>query len=142
MTQDSQDREGLKLEIIRRLAEGESLRAICRTDGFPAPSTVIKWTNEDPEGFGEQYTRACEARADVYFDQLDEVSDEAVSAETPVKVAGLRLKADNIKWQLARMAPKRYGDKVQVDANVKGEVEHTHRVSDATARLLEDLSGA
>jgi hypothetical protein len=131
----------VEAEILRRLTEGESLRAICRTEGYPAPSTVIKWTNEDPGTFGEQYARACEARADVYFDALDDVSEDAVVADTPVKVAGLRLKADNIKWQLARMAPKRYGDKVQVDANVKAEVEHTHSVSDATGRLLSELSG-
>jgi hypothetical protein len=131
----------LEAEILRRLTEGESLRAICRTEGYPVPSAVIKWTNVDPDGFGEQYARACEARADVYFDALDDVSEDAVVADTPVKVAGLRLKADNITWQLARMAPKRYGDKVQIDANVKGQVEHTHGISDATGRLLADLSG-
>jgi len=107
---DLQQHQG---EILRRITEGESLRSICRTEGFPAPSTVIKWTNEDKD-FGEQYVRACEARADVYFDSLDDVSDEAVRAETAVEVAGLRLKADNIKWQLARMVPKKYGDKLAV----------------------------
>ncbi len=56
-------------------------------------------------------------------------------------VAGLRLLSDNRKWLLSKLGAKKYGDKVQVDANVKGEVEHTHRVSDATARLLADLSG-
>jgi hypothetical protein len=62
-------------------------------------------------------------RADVYFDRLDDVSDEAVEADSGIKVQGLRLKADNIKWQLARMAPKKYGDKL--DLNHSGEMRFT-----------------
>jgi hypothetical protein len=105
--------EHLKPIVLERIAKGESLRAVCRTEDFPAPSTVIKWTTEDAD-FGEHYARACEARADTYFDELDDVSAEATSAKTAVQVAGLRLKADNIKWQLARMAPKKYGDKLAI----------------------------
>lgn len=102
-----------KDEIIARMAAGESLRSVCRTPGFPAPSTVIGWTVADAV-FGEQYARACEARADTYFDRLDDIGDAAEAAESAVTVAGLRLKADNIKWQLARMAPKKYGDKLAI----------------------------
>lgn len=108
-------------EILRRIAEGESLRAVCRSPGMPAPSTVVSWC-ADPE-FDEQYTRATNMRADVYFDRLDDVSDEAVEADSGIKVQGLRLKADNIKWQLARMAPKKYGDKL--DLNHSGEMRFT-----------------
>jgi hypothetical protein len=107
-------KEAQKVEIIERMSAGESLRAICRTEGFPVPSAVIKWTTEDTE-FGEQYARAQEARADVYFDRLDDVSEDAVRAETAVQVSGLKLKSDNIKWQLARMAPKKYGDKLDLN---------------------------
>lgn len=118
-----------KDEIIERLASGESLRSICRTPGFPAPSTVIKWTTEDAD-FGEQYARACEARADVYFDKLDDIGNDAEMADNAVKVAGLRLKADNIKWQLARMAPKKYGDKLSVGgADDLPPIQHSLTVS-------------
>jgi hypothetical protein len=99
-------------EIIRRMCEGESLRSICRTEGFPTSSAVIQWMEKD-EAFAKHYARAMETRADVYFDRIDEVSTAAESAENAVQVAGLRLKADNIKWQLARMAPKKYGDKIE-----------------------------
>lgn len=123
----------LQGEIIRRMCEGESLRAICRTEGYPSPALVIKWTNEDPNGFGEQYARAREERADVYFDRLDDVSDEAAGAENAVQVAGLRLKADNIKWQLARMAPKRYGDKLEL----AGGLDVTSRIERITRKIVD-----
>jgi hypothetical protein len=102
-----------KEEIIRRISAGESLRSVCQTEGFPSAPTVIRWTTED-EAFAEQYARACEARADTYFDKLDDIGSDAEKAESAVQVAGLRLKADNIKWQLARMAPKKYGDKLAI----------------------------
>lgn len=75
--------------------------------------TVLAWIDGDEER-AENYARARDARAEITFESLDDVSKEAVDADTAVKVAGLRLKADNIKWKLARMAPKKYGDKMQV----------------------------
>jgi hypothetical protein len=62
----------------------------------------MRWAAED-ESFREQYTRATILRADAKFEELDEVSEEALVAETAVQVQGLRLKSDNIKWQVARM---------------------------------------
>jgi hypothetical protein len=119
-------------EIIRRMCEGESLRSVCRTEGYPAPSTVILWTNNDP-AFAEQYARARDERADVYFDRIDDVSDSAASAETAVEVAGLRLKADNIKWQLARMAPKKYGDKLELG----GGLDINNRIERITRKIVD-----
>jgi hypothetical protein len=119
-------------EIIRRMCEGESLRSVCRTEGYPAPSTVILWTNNDP-AFAEQYARARDERADVYFDRIDDVSDAAASAETAVEVAGLRLKADNIKWQLARMAPKKYGDKLELG----GGLDINNRIERITRKIVD-----
>ena len=112
---------------------GESLRAICRTEGFPSHSTVMDWVNADA-GFADHYARAKDERADLYFDRLDDVSTEAEQAETAVKVAGLRLKADNIKWQLARMAPKKYGDKLELAGglDINSKIERiTRRIVDA-----------
>jgi hypothetical protein len=61
-----------------------------------------------------QYARARDARADHYFEELHAVSAEALETSDGVHIQGLRLKADNLKWMLARMSPKRYGDKLQV----------------------------
>lgn len=122
----------IKTEIIRRMSAGESLRAICRDDGFPDPATIIKWTAAD-DVFAQQYAHARDERADVYFDRLDEVSEAAENAPDAVKVAGLRLKADNIKWQLARMAPKRYGDKLELG----GALDLNSKIERITRRVVD-----
>ena len=40
--------------------------------------------------------------------------DDAVKSDSAVTVAALRLKADTIKWKLARMSPKKYSDRQQI----------------------------
>ena len=109
--------------ICARIAEGESLRAICREDEMPVISTVLKWCFDFPE-FSEQYTKAREIQADVIFEQLFEIADEMPLmdtynektgySETKIDNAGInrnRLRVDTRKWILARMNSKKYGDK-------------------------------
>jgi hypothetical protein len=99
-------------KICERLADGVSLRTVCSDSDMPSMTTVFNWLSKYEE-FVEQYTRATLARADAKFEELDVVSEQAAQSESAVTVAGLRLKADNIKWQLARMNAKKYGDKMQ-----------------------------
>ena len=81
---------------------------------MPALRTVMQWL-EKHDDFAQQYARAMLLRADAKFDELDDLSEEAEKAESAVKVQGLRLKADNLKWQLARMNAKKYGDRMQTE---------------------------
>jgi len=122
--------------ICARLAAGESLRKAAEEEGAKVP-TFLLWCNNNPP-LAEQYARAISMRADVKFDELEDVSEEAVYADSAVKVAGLRLKADNIKWQLARMSPRKYGDKI--DHTVTGTTTHVHRVE--LVALSEDGTGS
>lgn len=115
----SQRLDAIGIEAIcEYVANGDSLRSWALLNNF-TPLTVANWVNGDPVR-SEHYARAREDRADLYFDQLDDVSELAVTAATPVEVAGLRLKADNMKWKLARMNAKKYGDKLQTEHS--GEV--------------------
>ena len=102
-----------KAQIIARMCEGESLRAICRTPGFPTSSAVIYWIGED-EAFSAQYARAREAQADALFDDLAEVAEAALQAETAVEVAARKLIIDTTKWRISKILPKKYGDKIEL----------------------------
>lgn len=126
--------------ICERLAEGESLRAICRDDAMPAMSSVFKWLREN-ETFSQQYARAREAQADALFDEILHIADtpkEGVKTKTLPDgkteettgdmIEHRRLQVDARKWMLARMAPKKYGDKVGLtgpDGEGPVQVEHT-----------------
>jgi hypothetical protein len=91
--------------ICGRLAEGESLRAICADEAMPAQGAVFRWLGAH-EAFRGQYARAREAQADAYADAVVQIADEATNA------AIARLQVDARKWAASKLAPKKYGDKV------------------------------
>lgn len=103
-------------DICSKLAEGESLRSVCARPGMPNKATVFRWIGENKE-FRDQYEKATESRADAMFEEMLEIVDD-VAAEGAA-VAKARLQLDARKWILARMSPKKYGDKVTQDIDLK-----------------------
>lgn len=108
--------------ICERLAQGESLRKICSDENMPDKSTVMRWLSAKPE-FRDQYARAREAQADYWAEEIVEISDDSSgdvivdeesgnSRQNSEFVARSRLRVDTRKWLMARMAPKKYGDKI------------------------------
>lgn len=109
--------------LCERLGLGESLREICASKEMPGKSTIMRWLHEHAE-FRDQYARAREAQADFWAEQIIEISDtplvgvrteESESGKKTVHEDMLghrRLQVDTRKWLMARMAPKKYGDKI------------------------------
>lgn len=93
--------------ICERMANGETMRSICREIDIP-PSTVIEWTMNN-KAFSEQYTQARHKQADSYADMI---LDEAFNSHD-AQIG--RLRVDALKWVASKLAPKRYGDKVEVE---------------------------
>ena len=119
--------DDLFADILGRIADGQSLRAVCREDGMPAMSTVMRWVAGSSD-LQKAYAIAVDARTDALFDEILEIADDAredwvakvgpdgrqgfVFDANSVRRASLRI--DARKWTLARMAPKKYGDKLEV----------------------------
>lgn len=104
----------IKSLICEEVASGKSLSKILESSGMPGYRTVMTWLRED-KVFQQNYAMAREERADAIFDEMDEVAEQAVSSTSAIEVAGLRLKMDTIKWKLARMNSKKYGEKVSTE---------------------------
>ena len=119
----------LAAKICRRLAEGESLRAICADRAMPGISTVMGWLFDGShDGFSEQYARAREAQAEIRADEIVDIADDASGDFTANKDGKLvansehiqrsRLRVDARKWIAAKLLPKRYGDKLDLGGTV------------------------
>lgn len=122
-------------EILKRIAEGESLRQICQTaEGFPHRVTFLGWVAED-EKLQTAYAFAMEQRADYHFEEIFDIADDASNDWMERKgekgegwelngehVQRSKLRIDARKWALARMNPKKYGDKVDVAHSGKVKV--------------------
>ena len=63
------------ISICARLAEGKSLRAICSEAGMPGRATVFRWIARHKE-FRDEYTLACELRAEDLADEMIEIADD------------------------------------------------------------------
>lgn len=119
-------------EILQLLAEGLSLSEICRREDMPARSTVNLWVAHDTEGFADRYARARDAQAERYAEEIIEISDdgtndwvarrqgdETITAADHEHIQRSKLRVDSRKWLMARMAPKRYGDRMSTELTGK-----------------------
>lgn len=112
----------LAANICERIALGESLRAISREDGMPHQATVYRWLDVD-EAFREQYARARAKQADTMAEEIVEIADETWNDTTVTErgeqpnsewIARSRLRVDARKWLMSKLAPKKYGDRIDV----------------------------
>ena len=110
-------------EICVRIANGESLRKICKDDKMPNLTSVWKWLNNNEE-LSKQYTRAREEQAEAFVDEITEICDAIIPVDAFGKIdAGAvnqaRLKIDSRKWIASKLKPKRFGDYTKIQAEVK-----------------------
>jgi hypothetical protein len=124
-----------------------SLREVCRQDEMPALSSVMLWLSKE-EWFSEQYARAKAAGVEALAEEMLDIADNASNdwmerndkdgentgwAFNGEAAQRSRIRIDTRKWLLSKLAPKKYGDKVE--QTVKGdpdaplEVNHTVTVA-------------
>lgn len=110
--------------ICERLAEGEGLVAICEDEAIPNRATVYRWIRAH-EDFRDMYARAREAQADWFFEEILKIADDGSSDWTEKEgsngstytvvdhenIARSKLRVDARKWVLAKMLPKKFGDR-------------------------------
>ncbi len=93
---------------------GELLRHICRPASMPSRDTVRRWQGENGP-FRDRYAVARDQQADALAEEAIHIARNA-NANT---VAVCRLQIDTIKWLIAKIAPRRHGEKLVPDATVK-----------------------
>lgn len=118
--------------ICDALADGRSLRAICRKPDMPGQSTVFRWlADERYAAFREQYTRAREAQADALFDEMLDIADDGSNDWMERRredgtvdevfnhehIQRSRLRVDARKWMAGKLRPKVYGDKLDLTSS-------------------------
>jgi hypothetical protein len=98
--------------VLDRVAMGESIRTICADPAMPAPSTIFKWLVTF-QPFSEQYARAREACIERWSEEIIELADEPVAPNDNAAVQRARLRVDTRKWLMSKLAPRKYGDRVE-----------------------------
>jgi hypothetical protein len=115
-------------KICERIAMSEEgLHAICKEEGMPSFPTVFNWLNDsEKKYFLDKYMRAREAQADLLSDQIIDIADtcvigiktketkDGIMEETGDMVDRSRLRVDARKWKASKLAPKKYGDSLDI----------------------------
>lgn len=106
----------------------DSLKTICADKDMPSIPTVLKWLRENEE-FAIQYARAKREQADLLAEQILEIADTClIGTKTVEKATGTeittgdmvdrsRLMVDSRKWLASKLAPKKYGEKLDVTSD-------------------------
>ncbi len=113
--------------ICQGIMEKSSLSEVCSKEGMPHRSTVFVWlasTNPMYKDFQDRYARAYEIKLQCLADDilniadnpknLGKIKDENGNEKTVYEdVKRSALKVDSRKWILAKLKPKKYGDRVE-----------------------------
>ncbi len=138
---------GIAAEICGVMAtSSKGLSAICESDArFPHPATFYRWLIAHPE-LRETYARAKSEQLQILADEIQQIADEPQIGETitmkgdtrEVKIADMidhrRLRIDTRKWLLAKLAPLKYGDKVQTELSGSVQVKSARDMTLAELR--------
>ena len=119
--------------VCARVADCVTLQVIANDAGV-SKGSLIAWLH----GHADQYARAREAQADKLVEDIlaiaDDGSNDTYTDEEGFErtnhdvIARSRLRVDARKWLAGKMAPKKYGDKLEIEGTMK-------------TLVLKDLSG-
>jgi hypothetical protein len=113
----SQDRADLAKKVLEGMHGGLSCFKACQAAGVPH-STFIGWVNVNQE-LADRYTRAREELIERMAQEVLELSDVDVGLQPDGKkdwaaVQKHKLQVDTRKWLLSKLAPKKFGDKLEL----------------------------
>jgi hypothetical protein len=112
--------------VCEWVAQGRSLVSYCKKPGTPGYRTIMRWLSEQP-AFQANYRTAHAHQADYIADEIIDIADKArmgtrttkradgeVETVTVDMVERSRLQIHARQWYAAKLAPKKYGDKLEL----------------------------
>jgi len=133
--------EELIEEICERIAEGQSVRDICKDPEMPDRSTLRNWhigSKPIHRHWQKCYAIAREEQADLYADSIIEIADLADEDNANA----IKVRVDARKWVASKLRPKVYGTSTSIELN--GSVQLSaeadlSRYSDEELKLIADI---
>lgn len=150
---EAAERERQIVEMLAGIASGESVKTLCKQPGFVAERKWYLWLAADAD-LQQRYARACESRAVKLAEELLDIADDGTNdwmlANSPNNPGWVtngealqrsRLRADTRKWLLAKLQPKKYGDKLEVSGNPEAPMRHQHEVTMTPVDAFRAMKG-
>ena len=130
--------DAIARQICERIMQGQSLKKVCADPRMPSMRTVCRWF-ADPRliDFREMYYFSRRIQAEMRVDEIFEIADDTskdwketfdkngdfveMVANTEA-IQRSRVRIDTRKWYAARLIPRLYGDKKEIELDVTGDL--------------------
>lgn len=124
--------------FLDMIKNGRSCAQACKQEGMPSSKTIQNWVDSDPV-FARQYDQAKEERGNYYGELVAEISLAGLQGKYKDS-AMLRAAIDGLKWSAARMSPKKFGDRMQVEHEAGGS--YVEALKAVQGKVSEDVTPA
>jgi len=116
----SEDRAIISQAVLDGMRSGLSAFKACQAAGVPH-STFLGWVNED-DTLADNYAHAREDLIELMASDVLKWADSEIPETGDGKkdwqaVQKHKLQVDTRKWLLSKLAPKKYGDKIEVSGD-------------------------
>jgi len=122
----SDERSKVTQMVLDGMRNGLSAFKACQVAGVPQ-STFSRWCDDDAT-LAESYARAREDLIERMATEIMEISDQDVGITDGKKdwaaVQKHKLQVDSRKWLLSKLAPKKYGDKLELSGDNENPLVH------------------
>lgn len=119
-TKPKRDKDVICQTVLQGMRDGLSAFKACKAVGVPQ-STFNRWVDADAK-LAEDYAHAREDLIERMANEVLELADSEVPETGDGKrdwqaIQQRKLQVDSRKWLLSKLAPKKYGDKLEVSGD-------------------------
>lgn len=123
----SPERAEMAQKVIDAMTSGMSCFKACQKAGIPMP-TFMLWVSQD-SALADNYAQARENFIERIANEVMELSDADVGEQPDGRkdwaaVQKHKLQVDTRKWLLSKLAPKKYGEKLEISGDEKSPLVH------------------
>jgi hypothetical protein len=150
--------DAIARKICERIMLKETLERICSDPRMPSLKTVARWlAHPSFADFREMYYYARRVQAELLVDEIIDIADEKENDWKPTfnrngeqngwkpdneAIQRSRVRIDTRKWFAVKMVPKLYGDHVEVNHGISGDLaELIKSASNQHTGLPEPIDG-
>jgi hypothetical protein len=112
--------------LLDMVAEGWTHRKIAaHVEQLTGQPVSCYYVTKTLQSFGDRYTEAKRAQAEMHANKLAEISDRV--EEGTLDPASARVSSDNRKWLASKLNPSEYSDRAQLDVAITDVTQlHLH----------------
>lgn len=131
----------LCVEICDKIADGEAILDILDSDKekYPAWSTFRRW-KRDHEDLRAMYINAIQDKSEPTLHEIDNTLKDLKTGVIDPKTANVLVQT--YKWKAAKFYPKMYGERQQLDLEVKDKKLSSEEIKEELGALMQEAKEA